>query len=124
MGLLIEVQVENSLPVNGTWKVPSLSAVDLIPVLHLFGQDNVVEWTEEDVFRASRDDNGKIKIECPIAAENFELLRFCIMRIVDGMIGAVLDTSWGMEIYARMERAKESGLWTPPQTRTKGPLKL
>lgn len=123
MVLLVEVKVENSLPVNGTWQVPSLSAVDLIPILHLLGQDNIVEWTEEDVFRASKDDNGKIKIECPIAAEDFDLLRFCITRVVDGMISAVLDTSWGMEVYTRIQRAKEGGVIVP-QAQMKGPLKL
>ncbi len=123
MNLIVEVQVKDRLPVNGTWKVPSLSAVDLIPVLHLLGQDNVVEWTEEDVFRASKDDNGKIKIECPIAAEDFDLLRFCVARVIDGMISAVLDTAWGMEVYSRIEKARGSGILAP-QAQMKGPLKL
>lgn len=123
MDLLVEVQVRDNLPVNGTWEVPSLSAVDLIPVLHLLGQENIVEWTEENVFRASRDDNGKIKIECPIAAENYDLLKFCVTRIIEGMVSAALDAAWSMEIYARIQKAQESGL-VVPQAQVRGPLKL
>ena len=122
MNLLVEVQVKDSLPVNGTWTVPSLSAVDLMPVLHLLGQDGVVEWTEESVFRATRNEDG-IKIEFPIAAENYDLLRFCITRVIEGMISAVLDTAWANEIYARIEKARKNGLIVP-QAQVGGPLRL
>ena len=129
MGLLVEVQVKNSLPVNGTWKVPSLSAVDLIPVMYLLERSNsarsldqqAIEWTEESVFRAAKNEDG-IKFEFPINAD-FDLLRFCIIRVIDGMISAVLDTAWGMEVYARIEKARGSGVIVP-QAQMKGPLKL
>ena len=127
MDLLVEVQVKNSLPVNGTWKVPSLSAVDLMPVMYLLGRcelgkgQRAIEWTEEDVFRATKDEDG-IKLEFSHTAD-FDLLRFCIMRVIDGMISAVLDTAWGMEVYSRIEKARGSGVIVP-QAQAGGPLKL
>ena len=123
MNLLIEVQIKDSLPVNGTWQVPSLSAVDLMPVLHLLGQDGVVEWTEEDIFRASRDDEGKIMLEFPMDTKHLDLLVFCIKRVIDGMISAVLDTAWANEIYMRIEKARKGGLIVP-QAQAGGPLRL
>ena len=126
MDLLVEVQVKNSLPINGTWKVPSLSAVDLIPVLYLLGLDNsvnnTIEWIEESVFRATKSDAG-IRLEFPMKVGDFNLLRFCIIRVIDGMISAVLDTAWGMEVYARIEKARGSGVIVP-QARAGGPLRL
>ena len=123
MALLVEVVVENDLPKNGTWKVPSLSAIDLLPVLYIMGKDDSVNWAEENVFRASKNEDGEIKIEYPIGTEDLDLLRFCIKRIIDSMIRAVLDTAWGMEVAMRFQKAKESGLIVP-QVRAGGPLKL
>lgn len=123
MELLIEVKVENDLPMNGTWKVPSLSAIDLLPVLYIMETEDSVSWIEEDVFRASKNEDGKIEIDYPISTKNLELLKFCVMRTINGMVNAVLDTAWGMEVYARIERAKKNGVIVP-QVRAGGPLKL
>jgi len=123
MELLVEVKVENDLPVNETWAVPNLSAVALLPVVHLFrNPDMEFEWTEENVFRAYRNDDGEIKLEFPMSVKDFNLLAFCVARIIDGMINAMLDTEWGIEFMRRIE-SKGGGI-LKPQTHVRGPLKL
>lgn len=127
MNLLVEVEIKDSLPVNGTWKVPSLSAVDLMPVVYLLGRcekgagRQAIEWTEESVFRAMKDEDG-IKLEFPIDAD-FDLLRFCMVHVISSMIRAVLDYAWVKEVYARIQRTQEGGLIVP-QAQVRGPLKL
>jgi len=126
MELLVEVKVRDSLPVNDGWDVPYLSAPRLLPVLYHLercetGEGQVaIEWIEEDVFRATRDEHG-IKLEFPVKAD-FDLLRFCVVRIIEGMIRAVVDTAWGIEVYKRIEAAGGSKIWKPPGP--DGPLRL
>lgn len=125
MELLVEVKVENDLPVNDGWDVPHLSAPRLLPVLYHLERcetgegQAAIDWIEEDVFRATRDERG-IKLEFPIAAD-FDLLRFCVVRVIEGMIRAVVDTAWGIEVYKRIEAAGGSKIWKPGPN---GPLKL
>lgn len=127
MDLLVGVQVKDSLPVNDGWDVPHLSAPRLLPVLYLLERcemgngQKAIKWTEGDVFRATRDENG-IKLEFPISAD-FDLLRFCLVRVIDGMIRAVVDTAWGIEVYKRIEAAGGGGkIWKPGGP--DGPLRL
>lgn len=124
MELLVEVKVENDLPINNAWDVPHLSATQLLPVVYkMQNPDMTFEWTEENVFRASKNEEGKIGLEFPASTKNFDLLAFCIRRIIEGMVRAVVDTAWTIEVYKRLPKTKGGELWTP-QTQVRGPLKL
>ena len=123
MELLVEVKVEDDLPVNETWEVPNLSAVVLLPVVHLFrNPDMEFAWTEENVFRAYRNDDGEIKLEFPMGTKDFNLLAFCVARVIDSMVSALLETDWEME-YLRRRFGKPEGI-LKPQMQMQGPLRL
>ena len=123
MELLVEVKIENGLPMNDTWNVPELEAMTLIPVTNLFRTPDLkFEWTEDNVFRAYKNDEGEIKLQFPMNdVEDFNLLAFSVARVIDGMVSAILDTEWGVEYVRRA--SKKSGI-LKPQTQVRGPLKL
>jgi len=122
MDLLVEVKVKNGLPVNDTWNVPELEAMTLIPVTNLFRtHDLKFEWTEDNVFRAYKNDDGEIRLQFPMGIKDFNLLAFSVARVIDGMINAILDTEWGVEYVRRA--SKKSGILRP-QAQVRGPLKL
>jgi len=82
------------------------------------------EWTEENVFRASRDDNGEIKLEFPMGAKDFNLLAFCIARVLDSMVSAILETDWELDyLQRRFGKSEGSKIWKP-QTQIGGRIKL